>query len=89
MYTNCTFVLANPGHKIENRKTPNFKGYSPLLSGNNNPENAGDFHEGFEFGWEEIDAEKNNTASDEGGEMAGKNVWPSGIPAFRETVLQY
>ncbi|RDB14867.1 2-oxoglutarate-Fe(II) type oxidoreductase [Hypsizygus marmoreus] len=72
--------------EIENRKNPNFKGYHPLLSGNNDPEGAGDLQEGFEFGWED--------PSPGGGEidngiMAGANVWPSEIPEFREKVLKY
>ncbi|KAJ7599912.1 hypothetical protein C8J56DRAFT_1037519 [Mycena floridula] len=34
---------------IENKTTPNFMGYSsPLLSGNNDPNNNGDLQEGFE-----------------------------------------
>ncbi|KAF9450550.1 Clavaminate synthase-like protein, partial [Macrolepiota fuliginosa MF-IS2] len=74
---------------IENKKTPNFKGYSPLLSGNNNPYGAGDMQEGFEFGWEALeDASK---ARREDGVMAGANVWPSesDVPGFRSAALQY
>jgi len=33
--------------ELDNRTTPNFKGYSALLSGNNDPENSGDLQEGF------------------------------------------
>ena len=40
--------------ELDIRKTPNFKGYTPLLSSNLDPENAGDMHEGFEIGWEEM-----------------------------------
>lgn len=75
--------------EIDIRKTPNFKGYTALLSSNNDPSNRGDMHEGFEFGWEEmvpkVDDEKR--ASD--GVMAGANVWPEGVPGFRESVLGY
>jgi len=77
--------------EIESRKTPNFKGYSPLLSGNNNPDGLGDLHEGFEFGWE--DPLKDNDVDDSltSGVMAGANVWPSEehLPGFRRTVLDY
>jgi isopenicillin N synthase-like dioxygenase len=64
-------------------------GYSPLLSGNNNPENAGDLQEGFEFGYEPL--EFTSTAEHGGnyGPMAGANVWPSAPPAFREAALKY
>lgn len=76
--------------KIEHRKTSNFMGYSPLLSGNNDPDNAGDLQEGFEFGWEELDAAP-KFHPDESGPMAGANVWPSELelPGFREAVLKY
>ncbi|KAG6810110.1 hypothetical protein H0H92_013252 [Tricholoma furcatifolium] len=74
--------------EIENRKTPNFKGYSPLLSGNNNPDNAGDLQEGFEFGWEPL-ALSVSTQQDKDGVMAGANVWPSQLPELRENSLQY
>lgn len=83
--------------EIENRKTPNFKGYSPLLSGNNNPYGAGDLQEGFEFGWEAPAKAFHSTSDSEGtevdahGAMAGANVWPSeeDVPGFREAVLRY
>ncbi len=81
-------------YQIENKKTPNFKGYSPLLSGNNNPNGAGDLQEGFEFGWEDpISHSQLNSKSDAvtSGVMAGANVWPSesDVPGFRDSVLQY
>lgn len=72
---------------IENKKSPNFKGYSPLLSGNNDPDNDGDLQEGFEFGLEQI-AQGQDDSSDEG-VMAGANVWPSQLPEFRRAALQY
>lgn len=77
--------------QIENRKTPNFKGYSPLLSGNNNPDNAGDLQEGFEFGWEELYPENSGQERENfnDGVMAGANVWLSDVPGFREDVLKY
>ena len=77
--------------QIENRKTPNFKGYSPLLSGNNNPEGAGDVQEGFEFGWESPSEDHDIDESLASGAMAGANVWPSEehVPRFRQTVLDY
>ncbi|KAH0586038.1 putative iron/ascorbate oxidoreductase [Termitomyces sp. J132] len=74
--------------KLENHKTPNFKGYSPLLSGNNNPDNAGDLQEGFEFGWEPIDPL--TARDDEDSEtMSGANVWPLELPELRRKALKY
>jgi len=75
--------------EIENKKTPNFKGYSPLLSGNNNPENAGDLQEGFEFGYEPLDSTDYLASRESDGAMAGANVWPSSLPQFREAALTY
>ncbi|KIM74834.1 hypothetical protein PILCRDRAFT_827899 [Piloderma croceum F 1598] len=78
--------------KIEllNKKNPNFKGYSPLLSANNNPENAGDLHEGFEFGYEPLNSSSSLENENENeGVMAGANVWPSALPGFREAALKY
>lgn len=61
-----------------------------MLSGNNNPEGAGDLQEGFEFGWESL-SEDNNAQDESSGVMAGANVWPSeeDVPRFRQTILEY
>ena len=64
-------------------------GYSPLLSGNNNPENAGDLQEGFEFGYEPLESTSTAEHGGNDGPMAGANVWPSAPPAFREAALKY
>ncbi|KAL0960562.1 hypothetical protein HGRIS_005599 [Hohenbuehelia grisea] len=74
--------------KIDCKTTPNFKGYSPLLSGNNDPNNAGDLQEGFEFGWEELQSKEDSVHSEDGA-MAGANVWPSELPSFRIAALRY
>ncbi|CAL1713681.1 unnamed protein product [Somion occarium] len=75
--------------EIDIRNTPNFKGYTALLSSNNDPENAGDMHEGFEFGWEELEAKASDEKRANDGAMAGANVWPKDLPGFRENVLGY
>ncbi|ESK84794.1 2og-fe oxygenase [Moniliophthora roreri MCA 2997] len=80
-------AYALPG-QIENKTTPNFKGYSPLLSGNNDPNNKGDLQEGFEFGWENLDGVADSSRKDDG-IMTGANVWPSELPDFRAAALQY
>ncbi|KIJ54466.1 hypothetical protein M422DRAFT_24413 [Sphaerobolus stellatus SS14] len=72
------------------RKTPNFKGYGGLLAENVNPENKGDVHEAFEFGYEEIDADPSSAAVREAdGSMAGANVWPLELPEMRRASLEY
>ncbi|KAA1472217.1 Clavaminate synthase-like protein [Dentipellis sp. KUC8613] len=77
--------------KLDIKKTPNFKGYTAVLSSNSDPANSGDMHEGFEFGWEELDADKiaNDPRRANDGVMAGANVWPSEAPGFREGMLPY
>lgn len=78
-------------------KTPNFKGYSAVLSSNNDPNGAGDMHEGFEFGFEPIHPPAapalvdGATTQEKGGVMAGANAWPreEHAPGFREGVLGY
>lgn len=62
-----------------------------MLSSNNDPYNNGDMHEGFEFGWEALDASKaaNDPKRAKDGVMAGANVWPKEMPGFREAVLEY
>ena len=75
--------------QLDIRKTSNFKGYTALLASNNDPLNRGDLHEGFEFGWEELQARDNDEKRANDGVMAGANVWPSDLPDFRESVLGY
>ncbi|KAF7365652.1 Clavaminate synthase-like protein [Mycena venus] len=76
--------------EVENKKTPNFMGYSPILSGNNDPNGAGDLQEGFEFKFEALgDASGTQTGSAEEGIMAGANTWPAQLPEFRVAALEY
>lgn len=72
---------------LDIHKSPNFKGYTALLGENTNPENRGDLHEGFDLGWEEI--ETGNSRRRDDGAMTGQNVWPDGLPGFREACLDY
>ena len=59
-----------------------------MLSGNNDPDGAGDLQEGFEFGWEPLEQTE---VVQESGVMAGANVWPaqSEVKEFREHALKY
>ncbi|KAI0629793.1 Clavaminate synthase-like protein [Trametes polyzona] len=75
--------------ELDIRKASNFKGYNPVLSSNNDPLNRGDLHEGFEFGWEELNAHAGDEKRTNDGVMAGTNVWPQRLPGFRESVLKY
>ncbi|KAI0763557.1 Clavaminate synthase-like protein [Trametes elegans] len=75
--------------ELDMQKTSNFKGYNPVLSSNNDPLNRGDLHEGFEFGWEEMQRRENDEKRAKDGAMTGGNVWPSDLPGFREAVLSY
>lgn len=75
--------------ELDIRKTPNFRGYYPLLHHTLDPDNAGDMHEGFEIGWEEIVPKLNDQKRANDGAMAGGNVWPDNLPGFREDVLSY
>ncbi|KAH9831391.1 2OG-Fe-II oxygenase [Rhodofomes roseus] len=72
---------------LDIHKSGNFKGYTALLGENTNPENRGDMHEGFDLGWEEFSGA--GRAAEEDGVMSGGNVWPEGLPGFREASLEY
>lgn len=62
-------------------------GYSSLLSGNNDPNGAGDYQEGFEFTNESLDPGGADVS--EGSSGIGRNTWPSDLPKFREAALRY
>ncbi|KAH7885002.1 hypothetical protein F5I97DRAFT_1928422 [Phlebopus sp. FC_14] len=75
--------------KLYHKSVANFKGYSPLLDANIEPGNRGDLHEGFEIGWEELEAKANDEKRANDGAMAGGNMWPQEPAGFREAVLNY
>ena len=75
--------------QLDIRKSSGFKGYQPLLSSNNNPENMGDMHEGYEVGWEPLDPKFRDLKRANDGVMKGENVWPDELPCFRESILEY
>ncbi|KAF9234877.1 2OG-Fe(II) oxygenase [Melanogaster broomeanus] len=78
--------------KLHHKTVANFKGYSPPLDANIDPANnhKGDFHEGFEIGWEELEAKAIDEKRANDGAMAGSNVWPSDdCPGFRDACLEY
>lgn len=73
--------------KLDIHNSPNYKGYTSLLGENTNPENHGDLHEGFDIGWEELHSSSESGRDDS--IMSGQNLWPPGIPGFRESLLSY
>lgn len=78
--------------KLNHRISGHFKGYIPPLDSNIDHANndKGDFNEGFELGWEEIEAKAWDEKRANDGMMAGANVWPSDdSPGFREACLGY
>ena len=75
--------------EVDNKKTPNFKGYNSLLSSVNDPDSDGDMHEGFEFGWEELIPKDNDEKRTNDGVMAGANIWPKEPQNFRNAELVY
>ncbi|PAV16985.1 Clavaminate synthase [Pyrrhoderma noxium] len=69
--------------KYDSRNSTNFKGYAPLLSENNDPENRGDLHESFDIGPEDKEGTKSSA-------MSGANQWPTDeIPEFKDDYLGY
>jgi len=82
------FDLAeNLKQELDIHKSTNFKGYTPLLSENTDPNNRGDLHEAFDMGWEPEEVSLSGLRDD--GVMTGHNVWPAGLPGFRSSVLAY
>ena len=63
-----------------------------MLSGNNDPNGAGDLQEGFEFGYEPLNGAASASASArpaDDGVMSAPNVWPAQLPEFRAAALDY
>lgn len=75
--------------KLYHKEVANFKGYAPALDSNIDPVNRGDWHEGFEIGWEELVPKENDEKRLNDGAMAGANVWPLEPVEFREACLDY
>ncbi|KAG9019910.1 hypothetical protein FRB90_000041 [Tulasnella sp. 427] len=81
--------------RLDIHKSDNFKGYTPLLGENTDPENRGDLHEGFDIGWEDLvqasALETPAAQSPSNTLVQGVNVWPNAelLPGFRDTLLKY
>jgi isopenicillin N synthase-like dioxygenase len=90
----CDISIQSQLWKLDIHKSSNFKGYTPLLGENTNPDNQGDLHEGFDIGWESDVSNTSLTASitrSANDAMVGENVWPDNtiLPGFRAAVLAY
>lgn len=71
--------------KYDVKKSATFKGYNALLSENNDPNNRGDMHEGFNIGPEFTDSDGKEKSA-----MSSPNVWPTtDVPDFRDNVLKF
>ncbi|KAJ2922434.1 hypothetical protein H1R20_g14659, partial [Candolleomyces eurysporus] len=77
--------------ELDIHKSANFKGYTALLGENTDVTGNGDLHEGFDMGYEP--KKPSDTASQtpnaSNSVMSGENVWPEGLPGFRDAVLEY
>jgi hypothetical protein len=70
--------------------TSSLRGYNPLFSAQNDAKSKlKDAHEGFEFGYEDLEA--HNSSPDPSAHSGKANIWPDSAisPGFREAVLTY
>jgi len=76
--------------EVRNNKSPDLFGYVPLLS-RNNPDNAGDLHESFQFGWEGLANDGSSRREEIRGPLMSANLWPDDAkaPRFRQAILKY
>jgi len=77
--------------QLDIRKSANYKGYTGLLTENIDHEHgAGDMHEGFDWGYEELERTLDAEPREDGA-MTGANVWPdeADLPGFRLSMLKY
>lgn len=72
--------------KIHVGKSPNFRGYTPLLGENTDSTARGDLHEAFDLA---LDVPAESASAGGGKTLYGPNVWPQGIPGFKEALTRY
>lgn len=72
--------------KIHISKSPNHRGYVPLLEENTDPTAKGDLHEALDFA---LDVAVDDPDVLAGKKLYGPNVWPAEMPAFREAMDRY
>lgn len=71
---------------IHVKNSPNFRGYTPLLGENTDPTARGDLHEAFDLG---LDVAAGDPLMSSGTTLYGPNVWPQGVPGFKEALEAY
>jgi isopenicillin N synthase-like dioxygenase len=64
----------------------NNSGYTPLLEENTNPAAKGDLHEAYDMAAE---LEPDDPELLSGKSLYAPNIWPAGLPAFRDAMLAY
>lgn len=67
-------------------RSTNHRGYVPLLEENTDPTARGDVHEAFDMALE-VPADDPDVLA--GKSLYGPNVWPAGLPGFREAMDRY
>ncbi|RXW21077.1 hypothetical protein EST38_g4787 [Candolleomyces aberdarensis] len=77
--------------ELDIHKSANSKGYTALLGENTDVTGNGDLHEGFDMGYEPKNPSDtaSQTPNASKSAMSGENVWPEGLPEFRDAVLEY
>jgi isopenicillin N synthase-like dioxygenase len=72
--------------RIHISKSPNHRGYVPLLEENTDPVGKGDLHEAFDCA---LDVPADDPDLLAGKILYGPNVWPDNLPGFRESLDRY
>jgi isopenicillin N synthase-like dioxygenase len=72
--------------QIHISKSPNHRGYVPLLEENTDPTANGDLHEALDFA---LDVPADDPDVLAGKSLYGPNAWPEGLPGFREPLDRY
>ena len=67
-------------------KSPNMRGYTPLLGENTDPTARGDLHEGFDLA---LDLDERDGDVVRGVFGYGPNQWPSDLPTMRKALVDY
>lgn len=70
------------GSQYDARQSPGYKGYTPLLNQNTDPQNRGDLLESFNIG-----PEQSNSVESSG--LLDPNPWPAEIDGFKEEYIGY
>ena len=71
---------------VDIARSPNMRGYTPLLGENTDPTARGDLHEGFDLALDLGDDDPDVQAGVFG---YGPNQWPEDLPGFREALVAY